>query len=98
MQHGRVNIAQGDTGFIIDNQLDGTEKEGLEYTPSETSNECNELIQILCTKRTDQRAEHDHREPKGVLRPFDLIVTLSTLCEQPILDDTNSREELKRYR
>ena len=66
-----------------------------QHVPSETPQECDELVKVLRAGPAEYCAAHDNKEPERVLLPLHIPVQLPTSSEQTILHDSYSREQLE---
>ena len=66
------------------------------YSPCETADECDKLIQIASTNPADDSGEKHHGKTERILGPFHTCVCFPAAGEETVLEDTDCREELER--
>jgi len=106
-QRGRIDTAndtEGGEGNVGDYLAPGsgtsTEmKKGRVHVDqrntSKTSDQRNELVQIIGAAPSDKCADNHQEEAESVLLPFDIRVVFATASEKLVLHDTNGGEELQ---
>jgi len=61
----------------------------------ETTDQCNEFVQIICSEPSDGSTNYDNEEAEDVLLPFDVWIILATASEELVFRDSDGWEELQ---
>lgn len=95
MKHWWKHEAEGNTEFET---LGAQESWLAVYPPGETPDECHELVQVICTRPADDRAERDDGETKEVLLPLYPDILFPASGKKAVLHNPDSWEQLQRDR
>ena len=74
MKHWRINVTKRHATSKVNVSGEEPFSAAALHLPSETSYECDKLIEILRPSPAEYRAAYDNKEPEYVLPPLDIPV------------------------